>query len=148
MVKNPRITIVILISSLFSSCAFAHMGEWGEKRRFGSTTCTHITRNSGWNDLASLSVEYTIGSCIPTETPVDPCFTYPGTDEVKISINKNSANPELKTQILTSNDWLKQENPNFPIIMLLNTTLKRGQTKTLAKIIAAPRSQFICRIGT
>ncbi len=133
--------------AICSNSAFSHMGEWGDKTRFGATTCAHIMRNSGWHDLASLSFDYTQGGCIATDPPIEPCHRSIGTNQVTISINKNNPSPKVKTQIITSNDWIKQENPSFPITMIFNSTLKRGQTLNLEKIMAAPRSIFVCRIG-
>ncbi|MGH1470295.1 MAG: hypothetical protein ACRBCS_03825 [Cellvibrionaceae bacterium] len=151
MKSHIGIIITSLISfSIFSSSSFAGMGAWSKSATSSkSQTCTHITRNSGRNDSAVLSIKHTPDKCTPNGSPVEPnCIGLFGTDQVKISINRNNGNSKVKTQIIMSNDWLKISNPNFPISMIFNSTLKRGETKKLAKIVAAPGSKFACRIGT
>ncbi|MGI1677934.1 MAG: hypothetical protein K6L75_04330 [Cellvibrionaceae bacterium] len=136
--------------SLFSNISFAHMGAWSENAtERTSKTCKHFNRNSGSHDTAVLSIKHTPDRCIPNGSPVEPnCVGFFGTEQVKIVIGSNNPNQKVKTQIIMSNDLLKQVNPSFPISLIFNSTLKRGETKTLAKMVALPNSKFACRIGT
>lgn len=143
--------LIFFTIAIFSSNSFADWGKWSKHARpsGGSVNCIHVSHITNTTDIAKLTIKHTPDKCQPNGSPIEPnCAGAFGTDQPIIKIDGRNATKTVKTQVITTNDWIRLIQPNWPISMIFNSKLSRGETKTLRSSISAPGSRYACRIGS